>query len=219
MNDVQIQEKLTALRSQYGAVEALQLADGTLVAMRRPTAAEFNAIAEVAFQVQAGVDIGDPMKLYGPMLDLLVEGRDAIPIDLLDTIPGIDADLQGMLQDLAGAEAVAAPEAVEPHKAVAKRVIGFSVGGDLVAMRGLDKFEWLAWQRRNAERRPPGARRFRSPTLLAEIAREQIIETPDKEGKKAAYEALLAKNPGLGIDLGLELVNAADSGARRVRGK
>lgn len=219
MNETQIQERIAALRGQHGAVEALQLADGTLVAMRRPTAAEYNAIAEVAFGVQAGVDIGDPMNLYRPLLDLLVEGQDAITMAMLDETPGLEKDLQGMLQDLSGEEAVAAADAADSHKAVAKKVIGFRVGGEPVALRGLDKFEWLAWQRRNAERRPPGAPRFRSPTLLAEIAREQVIETPDKDGKKAAYEALLAKNPGLGIDLGLELVNAADAGARRVRGK
>lgn len=219
MNETQIQERIGALRSQYGAVEALQLADGRLLAMRRPTPAEFIALAEVVFAVRAGADIGDPMNLYRPLLDLLIEGQEAVTPALLDEIPGLEADLQGMLQDLSGADAVVSAEAAEPHKAVAKKVLGFTVGGESVALRGLDKFEWIGWQRRDAGRRIAGARPFRSPSLLAELAREQVVETPDKEGKKAAYEALLAKNPGLGIDLGMELVNAADSGARRVRGK
>ena len=219
MTEQQKQDTIAAARAQHGAVEALELEDGTLLIVRRPTPAEYQAIAEVTFAVQAGVDLGDPMKLYQPLLELVVEGREALSLSRLDEIPGIEADLQGMVHDLSGDDAVVALEVAEPHKAPGRKVLGYRVGDGSVALRGLDKFEWLAWQKRNAARRPPGALRFRSPTLLAEIAREQVIETSDADGKKAAYEALLAKNPGLGVDLGLELVNAADGGARRIRGK
>lgn len=211
-------ELLAELRAAHGDIEALRLESGAVVALRKPTLAEYLDAAEAFARLGSGQILKDPGILTKPLLALVVHGMDDAKAELKDC-PGFDFDLYKSVKLLAGegdeVEFKEAPDAVTPEAAAASsRAIAFRCNGTVVCARPFDRFDWVRYQGMNAAAPVDLSRK-----VLAEVAEQQVIEAKDAQGRKPNYDALTARWPAVAVALGLQLVNRASSKAKRIEGK
>lgn len=199
-------------RAEHPGAEGFMLGDAAIV-MRRPTPAEFLALASVAERKQRGHVFLDPAKVHKPVLALLVHGQDEAEAELAEC-PAFESQLYDLASELAGSEDIAiedAPELVAENPK-AKQLIGLKVCDVPLIVRKIDKFDW---QRHNGNV-------VSMPSVseaVAQLALDQLMEQPDKTGARPQWDALCARYPALPIELGSELQRRAKSRAERIAGK
>lgn len=216
-----VQQKLIeSARAEHGGAEAMLLDGKTLIVVRKPTPEEFLEIEDTAHRIECGAVIKDPGIVYRPLLALVCVGRPELEA-LQDIGPGLELDLRMMALDAAKAGLEITPVEEVPTELTKQhgQVLLFTVNGEQVLLRKLDRFDWMHY-RGDANRARGGLDGFMSRHVLAKYAAQQVIEkADDSTGKKERFAALCARFPTLPVQLGFFLTAAAQISSERVRGK
>lgn len=216
MNAEQIREKLAELLAaaqlEHPGAEGFALGDAAVI-MRRPTLTEYMACAAIVEKQQTGHLFKDPAKVTKPVLSLLVGGEDAARAELAER-PQFVVDLYNLVNELAGSmdvEIEEAPELLADHPKAAQ-CLGFKICDVDVIVRKVDGFDWN-------RHRSNLAKMDTACEAVAQLAIDQLMEVPDKEGNRPKWDALVSRYPAAVIELGSELQRRTKSRAERIRGK
>ncbi len=204
-------ELLQRARAEHGVAEGLELENGSVVIMRKPTLAEFTAAVNVSALEGNGELIADPQAAWNPLLALVVHGKDEARAQLEET-PGFLNDLGNLMGALSGGKAPIedAPDLIasEPLKA---QLLGLRVAGEPMIVRKVTGFDWQQ-HKANLVNLPPAS-------AVVALAEQQLFEAPDKDGKRPKWDALMDRCPLAAFELGSELSRRAKTRARRIQGK
>jgi len=205
-------ELLAAAQLEHPGAEGFALGDAAVI-MRRPTLAEHMACAAVVEKQQTGYLFKDPEKVRRPVLSLVVSGEDAARAELAER-PQFVVDLYNLEVELSGAgdvEIEDAPELLADHPKAAQ-CFGFMICDVPVIVRKVDGFDWN-------RHRANLAKMDTACEAVAQLAIDQLMEAPDKEGNRPKWDALVSRYPAAVIELGSELQRRTKSRAERIRGK
>lgn len=216
MDAEQIREKLAELLAaaqlEHPGAEGFALGDAAVI-MRRPTLAEYMACAAIVEKQQTGHLFKDPAKVTKPVLSLVVRGEDEARAELAER-PQFAVDLYNLANELAGSmdvEIEEAPELLADHPKAAQ-CLGFTICDVPVIVRKVDGFDWN-------RHRANLAKMDTACEAVGQLAIDQLMEAPDKEGNRPKWDALMSRYPAAVIELGSELQRRTKSRAERIRGK